>query len=102
MSNTKSENYGENSMRRANGNRKTEADHVDVKRPLKQLPITVWELLLIPMYVPLCNNLSNRINKGMEVGRTPIQINMMMTQMQLRDDASAANCKLNEFKVGDR
>jgi hypothetical protein len=25
-----------------------------------------------------------------------------MTQMQLRVDASAANCKLNEFRVGDR
>ena len=38
----------------------------------------------------------------MGVGRTPIQINMMTTQMQLKKDASAANCKLNEFRVGDR
>jgi hypothetical protein len=29
---------------------------------------------------------------------------MMVTQIQLRNDASAANCKLNEFRlgVGDR
>jgi hypothetical protein len=38
----------------------------------------------------------------MEVGRTPIQINMTVTQMQLRKDALAANCKLIEFRVGDR
>jgi hypothetical protein len=25
-----------------------------------------------------------------------------MTQMQLMNDASAANCKLNEFRVGDK
>jgi hypothetical protein len=37
----------------------------------------------------------------MEVGRTPIQTNMTMTQMQLSTDASAANCELNEFKVGE-
>jgi hypothetical protein len=79
-----------------------QADHVDVGRPLKQLPIPIWELLRIPTYVPLCNISSNRINARMEVGRTAIQINMMMTQMQLRDDASAANCKLDEFRVGDR
>ena len=35
----------------------------------------------------------------MEVGRTPIQINMTMTQMKLRSDASAVNCELNEFRV---
>ena len=39
-----------------------QADHVYVGRPLKQLPITVWESLLIPMYVPLCNVSSNKIN----------------------------------------
>jgi hypothetical protein len=38
-----------------------QADHVDVGRPLKQLLITVWERLPIPMYVPLCKISSNRI-----------------------------------------
>ena len=38
---------------------------------------------------------------SMEVGHTPIQINMMMIQMQLRVDASAANCKLGEIIIGD-
>jgi hypothetical protein len=37
------------------------------------------------------------VNKA---GRTPIHINMMTTQMQLRNDAADANCKLNEFRVG--
>jgi hypothetical protein len=36
----------------------------------------------------------------MEVRRTPNQITIVMTQMQLRSDASAVNCKLNEFRVG--
>jgi hypothetical protein len=80
----------------------SQADHVDIGRPLKQLPITVWEPLIIPIYVPLCNISLNRINTRMEVGRTPIQINMTVTQMQLRTDASAVNCKLNKFRVGDR
>jgi len=31
-----------------------DTDHVDVSRPLKQLPFAVWERLLIPVYVPLC------------------------------------------------
>ena len=53
------------------------------------------------MYVPLCNNLSGRINMSMEVRRTPIQINITMTQMQLRVDASAANCKSNEFRESE-
>ena len=39
-----------------------QADHVDVNRSLEQPPITAWERLPIPMYVPLCNNPSNRIN----------------------------------------
>ena len=38
----------------------------------------------------------------MDAGRTPIQINMMMSEKKLRNDASAASCKLNEFRVGDR
>ena len=29
----------------------------------------------------------------MEVGHTPVQINMTVIQMQLRTDASASNCK---------
>jgi hypothetical protein len=33
--------------------RNCQADHVDVNRPLEQLPFTVWGLLIIPMYVPL-------------------------------------------------
>ena len=39
-----------------------QADHVDVGRPLKQLPIAVWELLPIPVYVALRNISSNKIN----------------------------------------
>ena len=39
-----------------------QSDHVNVSRPIKQLPITVRELLLIPMHVPLCNISSNKIN----------------------------------------
>ena len=38
---------------------------------------------------------------SMEVRRTPIQINITMTQMQLRVDASAANCKSNEFRESE-
>jgi hypothetical protein len=77
------------------------ADHVDVSRPLKQLPITVWEHLSIPTYVPLCNISSKRISTRMEAERTPIKINMMVTKRQLRTDAPAVNCKLNELRVGD-
>jgi hypothetical protein len=77
------------------------ADHVDVSRPLKQLPITVWKHLSIPTYVPLCNISSKRISTRMEAERTPIQINMMVTKRQLRTDAPAVNCKLNELRVGD-
>ena len=34
-----------------------QADHVNVSRPPKQLPITVWKRLIIPMHVPLCKHL---------------------------------------------
>ncbi len=36
-----------------------QADHVDVSRPLEQLPVTVWKRLPIPSYIPLCNMSSN-------------------------------------------
>ncbi len=39
-----------------------QANHVDVSRPLEQLPVTLWKRLPIPPYVPLCNMSSNRIN----------------------------------------
>ena len=58
----KSENYGENSMRNDWQMKNRETDHVDVNRPLKQLPLLVWERLLIPIYVPLCNISSKRMN----------------------------------------
>jgi hypothetical protein len=34
-----------------------------------------------------------------EAGRTPIQINMVMTQVKLKHDASAVNCKLDELEL---
>lgn len=37
-----------------------QTDHVDISRPLEQLPIIVWKSYPIPPYVPLCNMLSNR------------------------------------------
>ena len=36
----------------------------------------------------------------MEVGHTPIQINVITTQIQLMVDASDPNCKLNESRIG--
>jgi hypothetical protein len=39
-----------------------QADHVDVSRPLEQLPVTLWKRLPIPPYVPLCNISSNKID----------------------------------------
>ena len=37
-----------------------QADHVDVSRPLDQLPVTLWKRLPIPSYVPLCDMSSKR------------------------------------------
>ena len=54
-------------MSRANSNEKTQADHVNVSIS-KQPPITVWECLLVPMYIPLCNISSNRMYTRKEVG----------------------------------
>ena len=57
----KRKNYWENSWDEKMAAEKF-SDHVDVSRLLKQLPVTVWELLLIPMYVPLCNISSNSVS----------------------------------------
>ena len=55
-------------MSPANSSEKPQADHVNVSRLSKQPPITVWELLLVPMHIPLCNISFNRINTWKEVG----------------------------------
>ena len=76
-----------------------QADHVDVSRTLEQLPVTLWKRLPIPSYAPLCNISSNRRDTLKEMERTPIQINMTMTLMELMNDASAVNCILDEFET---
>jgi hypothetical protein len=76
-----------------------QADHVDVSRPLEQIPVTHWKRLPVPPYVPLCNILSNRRDTRKEMERTAIQANMTMTLMELMNDASAVSCKLDEFET---
>jgi hypothetical protein len=46
-------------------------DHVDVSRPLEQLPFKPSSVLPVPSYVPLCNR-SNRTDGRRGVGLTPI------------------------------
>ena len=83
-------------MSRANGGIKTVgADHVDVGRLPKQLPIAISKLLSIPPHVPLCNISLNRRDMRKEIERTPINVNMTMTLVKLISDASAASCKLD-------
>ena len=54
-------------------------------------------------YTNVCSAVQHPVKQDkqvnrIEAGRTQIRKNMMMTQMQLRRDASAANCKLNESR----
>jgi hypothetical protein len=76
----------------------SQADHIDVSRPLEQLPVTLWKRLPVPSYVPLCNISSNRRHLN-EIERTPILINMTMILMKLMNDVSDTSCKLHEFET---
>ena len=76
-----------------------QTDHVDVGRPLEQLPATLWKLLSVPSYVPLYNTSSHRRDTWKEIEHTPIQKNMTTTLMELMSDASAINCKLDECET---
>src|SRR5260221_6742175 len=72
-----------------------EANHVDVRRYLKQLPLTITpgDGLPISSYVPLFGVLFRQMGQIYErVGRTAIRINTATTQTKLSNDASAVSC----------
>ena len=82
---------------RAKGTRGNhEANHVDVGRYLKQLPLTITPCNGLPIssYVPLFGVLFRQTGQTYErVGRTAIRINTPTMQTKLSNDASTISCQ---------
>ena len=82
-------------MRAKSRRENREANHVDVGRYLKQLPLTITPCNGLPSsYVPLFGVLFRQMGQTYErVGRTAIRINTPTMQTKLSNDASTISCQ---------
>jgi hypothetical protein len=105
-SNTNKESFNKIQISLGGGlyNHDYQADHIYINRKIQQLPATIWELLPISKYVPLCNILSDkiRISARKWVRHTPTKMKTKITLMRLRKDVSAVSCTRVEFTAQDR